>query len=173
MPLPDLLQLLSAMRKNGVLRLQNDRREAVVYLREGRIIFTELVGNPEIHPEKAAYRILTWNAGTFVLEPATDRQFDAELEFSTEALVMEAMQLFDELEHIRHKLPDISAMLSLKRPLAPPLRSLTPELLDTLQLVMNHGVVEAVLNHSGAPDLDTLQDVEYLLKNGYVELVQA
>lgn len=165
--LPDLLQLFSTSRKSGVLRIEGERM-ALVHLRDGRVIYCEIEGS-DMPPEKAAYRVMTWTAGTFVLEPPQEREFDEEIDMSTEALMMEAMRLMDEMDNIRSGMPDPATVLQIRQPLVPPLRSLTPELLDTLQLVVNYGKVETVLNKSLASDLETMQDIGYLLKHNYVE----
>ena len=166
----DLLQLFSTSRKSGVLRIQSER-EASLYLRDGRVIFAEIGDLPDLPPDKAAFRVMTWTKGTFVLEGPSEREFETELEFSTEALMMEAVRLIDEMENLGPGMPKPDSVLTIKRPLVPPLRSLTPELLDTLQLVINYGMVETVLNKSAASDLETMQDLDYLIKNNYVERV--
>jgi hypothetical protein len=106
----------------------------------------------------------------FVLEPSSDRTFETEIEMSTEGLMMEAMRLMDEMENMRHKLPEPTDRVALKRPMDPPLRSLTPELIDTIQLVINSETVGDVMDQSLASDLDTMQDLEYLIKHHYVEV---
>jgi predicted component of type VI protein secretion system len=166
--LPDLLQLFSTSRKSGVLRLHDAEQRAAVYLREGRVVFAEIDGLNDLPPDKAAYRVMGWTQGMFVLEPPSDRVFENELEMSTEAMMMEAMRLMDEMEQLKHNVPDMDARLTLVQPLEPPLRSLTPELLDTLQLVHNHTVVAAILDASLGGDLETMQDIDYLLKHGYI-----
>jgi len=67
-------------------------------------------------------------------------------------------------------LPDMLAHLQIPIPLVPPLRNLTPELLDTLQLVHNYNRVETVLNKSLASDVETLQDIVYLIRNDYLRV---
>jgi FixJ family two-component response regulator len=54
-------------------------------------------------------------------------------------------------------------------PLIPPLRDLTPEELDVLQLAFNYGHVETVLNKSLATDLETSEILVKLLKAGYLK----
>ncbi len=169
--LADLLQLFSTSRKSGVLRIEGPNAGAI-HLREGRIVYTEIQGKPNLHPEKATYRILTWNSGTFVLEPVEEREFPETLDYGTEGLLMESMRLLDEMENLRGKL-DMHARVGIRSPVVPPLRSLTPELLDTLQLVLNVGVVEQILDGSLATDLETMQDLGYLVKHGYIEVLQA
>ena len=91
------------------------------------------------------------------------------LEMSTEALMMEGMRQLDEINNLGADVPDMSDNLAISEPLVPPLRSLTPELLDTLQLALNLTSVETILNRSLASDLDTMQDLVYLVRNGYLE----
>ena len=70
------------------------------------------------------------------------------------------------------ELPAPDEVLTLELPILPPIRSLTPELLDTLQLVHNLGRVEAILDRSAASDLDTYQELLYLLRHRYVGRAQ-
>lgn len=167
--LPDLLQLFSTSRKSGCLKLMRETEKAQLYLRDGRVVYAEIEG-VDMPPDKAAFRVMTWETGMFVLEPPSDRTFDEEIEMSTEAMMMEAMRLMDEMENIRHKLPDPGDPVRISQPLEPPLRSLTPELLDTLQLVVNSKTVADILDQSLASDLETMQDLEYLIKHKYVEV---
>ncbi|MCA9562355.1 MAG: FHA domain-containing protein [Myxococcales bacterium] len=167
-PLPDLLQLFSSSRKTGVLIVVSNI-EGRIYLQEGRAVYATLDDEPEMSPEKAFYRILWMRHGTFVLEADDGRELPGEpLQVSTEALMMEAMRQQDEIENLGSDVPGMQAALEVARPLVPPLRSLSPELLDTLQLVINHNTVMETLNKSLAPDLDTMQDIIYLLRNGYL-----
>jgi len=90
------------------------------------------------------------------------------MEMSTEALMMEGMRQLDEINNLGPNVPEMNAEVSIPAPLVPPLRSLTPELLDTFQLAINNRKIERILNRSLAPDLDTMQDLVYLLKNDYL-----
>ena len=171
-PLPDLLQLLSSSRKTGVLIIQS-HREGRIYVEEGRVVYAIVEEDIDIPAEKAFYRILAWRTGTFVLEPLLERvEFPGEpLDASTEALMMEGMRQLDEIRNLGEEVPELHAELVLADPVIPPLRSLAPELLDTLQLVINYKLVETILNHSLASDVETMQDVVYLLQNGYLEKI--
>lgn len=167
--LADLLQIFSSSRKSGTVRIDGANAGAL-HLREGRIVFAEITGSPELHPEKAAFRILTWTHGTFVFDQPEEREFPDPIEYGTEGLLMESMRLLDEMENLRGKL-EREQGVRLRQPLQPPLRGLTHELLDTLQLVINEGIVGRVLDRSLATDLETMQDLGYLVKHGYIEAV--
>ena len=64
------------------------------------------------------------------------------LEMSTEGILMEGFRQIDELRRIAPDMPAHHALLALARPVLPPLRDLSPEQLDVLQLVINYGTVE-------------------------------
>ncbi|MEO1270212.1 MAG: FHA domain-containing protein [Myxococcota bacterium] len=174
MPLPNLLQFLGTSKKSGVLSvrpsLSNSGRLGRIYLRDGRVYYATLDARSDISPEKAFYRMLAWVSGTFALNEAPDEQFNHELEASTEAMMMEGMRQLDEIRNLGADIPPLEANLYIEQPLIPPLRALTPELLDTLQLIHNYVEVEAILNRSLASDLETLQDIIYLMRNEYVRI---
>lgn len=169
-PLPDLLQLFSTSKKSGVLVIRTENEVGKVYLRDGRVYFATINDDHDISPYKAFYRMIAWTTGTFSLEQPTDESFDEEIDESIENLLMEGMRQLDEIMNLGDDVPDMQATLEVNRPLVPPLRSLTPELLDTIQLVFNYGQVSSVLNKSLASDLETMQDIVYLIRNDYMSV---
>ena len=98
-PLPDLLQLLSTSRKSGVLTVNNGVSIGKTYLRNGKIYFATLDDDFALSPQKAIYRMLTWETGTFELEPSVELQVMEEIKESTEGLLMEGMRQLDELRN--------------------------------------------------------------------------
>lgn len=169
-PLPDLLQLFSTSKKSGVLVIRTENDVGKVFLRDGRVYFATINDDHDISPYKAFYRMIAWTKGTFSLEQPTDETFDEEIDESIENLLMEGMRQLDEIMNLGDDVPDMQATLEVNRPLVPPLRSLTPELLDTIQLVFNYGQVSTVLNKSLATDLETMQDIVYLIRNDYMSV---
>lgn len=167
-PLPDLMQLFSTSKKSGVLVIRTDDAEGKVYLEKGSIIFASVNDQEEVPPLKSLIRVLTWEHGTFDMEPLEDRTFPTRMEMSTEGILMEGFRQIDELRRIANELPAHHAVLQLAKPVVPPLRDLKPELLDVLQLVINYGTVETILNRSLASDLDTSEVLLKLLKAGYI-----
>ena len=83
-------------------------------------------------------------------------------------LVLEGTRQWDELRTYEAHLPPGASRLKLASPLKPRLASLSAEALDTLQVILNAERVSAVLDESPASDLETSQDLLYLLQNGYV-----
>jgi pSer/pThr/pTyr-binding forkhead associated (FHA) protein len=167
-PLPDLLQLLSTSKKNGVLVIRTDDDVGKIYMRKGNIYHALINDLEEVPPLKALYRMLTWQRGLFDLDPPDDRSFPNEIDVTVAEVLMEGMRQLDEFERLRSELPDLNARLSIVSPLIPPLRELKPEELDVLQLAHNYAHVETVLNKSLAPDLETVSILLKLLKSSYL-----
>lgn len=172
-PLPDLLQLFSTSKKSGVLVIHKEDDVAKCFLTDGRVRFAMINEERDVDPYKAFYRIIGWDHGTFSLEHPSDETFDDEINESIESLMMEGMRILDEMRNLGDDVPSLEDELVLNKPLVPPLRSLTPELIDTIQLVYNYGKVADVLNKSLSGDLETMQDIVYLIRNDYVEATEA
>jgi pSer/pThr/pTyr-binding forkhead associated (FHA) protein len=168
-PLPDLLQLLSTSKKSGVLEVQNEAGVGRIYLRNGQIYYATIDDSFDLSPRKSIYRMLTWETGTFELQPPDDKEFLDELNEPTEGLLMEAMRQLDEIRRIENELPDRNGALMLANPLVPALKELKPEELDLLQLVHNNGQVSSILDKSPTPDLETYEGLVRLLKAGFIE----
>ncbi len=167
-PLPDLLQLLSTSRKSGVLSVASPSGLGKIYLRKGQIYYAAIDDDFNVSPQKSIYRMLTWQTGTFELEPSVEMQVMEEIQESTEALLMEGVRQLDEMRQIEAKLPPLAASLAVPTPLAGKLRELSPEQLDTFQLVLDHGQVQSVLDHYSGSDLDAANNLVELLKREFV-----
>jgi pSer/pThr/pTyr-binding forkhead associated (FHA) protein len=169
-PLPDLLQLFGTSKKSGVLVLRTDEQEVgKIFLRKGNIYYATINDSDEVPPVKACYRMLTWEAGTFDLDPPDDRQFPDEVDLTVAEVLMEGMRQLDEFNRLKETLPPLNARLALASPLIPPLRELAPEDLDVLQMVHNYGTLGQVLNKSLASDLQTATILQKLLRANYIE----
>lgn len=169
-PLPDLMQLFGASKKSGVLVIRTESDVGKMYLDHGRIVFASVNEHDDVPPLKSLYRILTWENGTFDMDPPETREFPEKIEMSVEGILMEAMRQIDEIRRLGSDMPSLQASLLLTMPMIPPMRDLSPEELDVLQLAYNYGHVETVLNRSLASDLDTSQILVRLLKNGYLRV---
>jgi pSer/pThr/pTyr-binding forkhead associated (FHA) protein len=167
-PLPDLLQLLSTSRKSGVLSISSSVGVGKIYLRKGQIYFAAINDDFAVSPQKAIYRMLTWTSGTFELEPSVEIQVMEEIQESTEALLMEGVRLLDEFRQIEAQLPPRSSPLAVPTPLAGKLRDLSPLELDLFQLVLDHGNLQAVLDHHPGSDLEAAHNLISLMRREFV-----
>jgi pSer/pThr/pTyr-binding forkhead associated (FHA) protein len=167
-PLPDLMQLLSTSRKSGVLVVRTDFGEGRLYFRKGQVYYATIDDSFDIPPRKAIYRMLTWTSGAFELDPPDDKEVLEEISDPTESLLMEGLRQLDEVERIRHELPDRNALVGLNQPLHSPLRDLTPAELDTLQLAINHPRVQTLIDRSERSDFETYETLRGLIAREYL-----
>ncbi len=167
-PLPDLLQLFGTSKKSGVLVVRTEDDVGKIFMRKGMIYFVLINDLDDVPPLKSMYRLLSWQKGLFDLDPPDEREFPNEINVSVQEVLMEGLRQMDEFNNLRDALPDLHAKLSLPSPLTPALRALKPEELDVLQLVINFGHLETVMNKSQGSDLDTAQAVQKLIKAGYI-----
>jgi hypothetical protein len=166
--LPDLLQLFSASKKTGVLQITTLTDVGAIYLEDGRVRFAVVNGDESVPPEKAFYRILVWDKGTFDLLPKSQREFPVEIQGSIEGLLMEGMRQLDEIRRLGDALPQLQSQVSVAMPLDKPLRNASPEELDVIQLALNHDALVDMMNHSGKPDPEVAEVVVALLEKGYL-----
>jgi hypothetical protein len=167
-PLPDLIQLLSTSRKSGVLAVRSYQAIGRIYLRKGQLYYCSIDDAYDLTPHKAFYRMLSWQTGTFELEPPDERNVLNEIQESTEQLLMEGMRQLDEMRRMASELPPREATVRLALPLQPKLRDLSALELELLQTAINMGQVGAVLDQAPAADADVGQMLLSLIQRGYL-----
>ncbi|MBT6176488.1 MAG: DUF4388 domain-containing protein [Deltaproteobacteria bacterium] len=167
-PLPDLLQLFASNRRSGVLGISGDHN-GKLYLNEGQVEFA-LIEGQDLAPYKAFCRMIGWGVGDFSLEDRDeDQTFSELLTEPTENLLMEATRQSDELQSLYDGLPATDTGLTWAVPMMPKLSSLSKEQLDTIQLVLNCDNIGEVVEESPRTDHGVLSDLQYLLRQGYLE----
>jgi pSer/pThr/pTyr-binding forkhead associated (FHA) protein len=166
-PLPDLLQLFGTSRKAGVLVLRSAGREGRIYLNDGRIRFAEL-DRSSAGPLKTLYRMLGWQTGSFALDPPDTREFEGAVDVSAQEVLMEGFRQQDELGQFKNKLP-ADGRLVLKLPLTAHLRELEDAELDLLETALNAENLEAFLDATPGPDLESAQALVSLVQRGYLK----
>jgi pSer/pThr/pTyr-binding forkhead associated (FHA) protein len=169
-PLPDLMQLFNASKKSGVLVVRSGSRVGKIYFDGGQVFHASLEGAEEVGALKCLLRLVTWQDGTFEMLKPENVQVVERITMSTEGILMEGMCQLDELRRLGPDIPASDAVVALPRPLRPALSDLSAEELDVLQLALNHGRVEAIMNRSPSSDAQTSQVLVKLLQAGYLEV---
>jgi hypothetical protein len=168
LPLPDVLTLLSSNKKSGVLTVNGEADNGRIYFKQGRIYYAVLNDNDELGPLKALFRMCAFERGQYALGPAGDEEFMLELEEATDQLVADAVRQLAEYRELQPELPELEDMLKLPKPLKPQLSALQRDELDVLQIAVNDGFFQAVLDKSPFPDLRTSQVVKSLIDREYL-----
>jgi len=166
--LPSILQLLATSKHTGVMEIHGPRT-ARLFFKDGRLLRAVLEGPDVVTGRKALYRIFSWTTGSFAVQPLSE-EVEPELDEATETLLADALKQGEEIRRARERLPLGSARFELARPVLPPLKDLSPKRLDTLQLVINHGELETILDRNPVSDLDTYRHLLFLLQKGYIQI---
>lgn len=169
-PLPDLLQLFSTSKKNGALVVRTEEDIGRIFLQKGVIYYATINDLSDLPPVKCIFRMLTWQKGLFDFDASDSREFPKPVDVTVQEILMESLRQLDELNAFRDQLPALSARLVLDTPLVPPLRDLTPDDLDVLQLAHNFNRFGTLLDKSQATDVDTARIVLKLIQKNYLRV---
>jgi hypothetical protein len=169
-PLPDLLQLLASSRKTGTMVIAGAGDEARLHVSDGRPVGCVLASAPGIPSRKAVWRILRWTAGTFELRAPEALPAEATLDAPMEAVLLDGLRQLDELRALGDRAPAPGARVGLAAPPAVRLRDLAPEELDLLQLALERGTVQGVLDASPETDADVLKALTALVEKGVLRV---
>lgn len=170
-PLPDLLQLLAASRKTGMLAVEAGQSEGHVHFADGKVTGCTLTASPALSPQKAFGRLLALERGAFELRPAEPPPATAALEAPLEGLLMEGLRQLDEWRALAGRLPTPAAKVSAGIPPPAPLRALGPEDLDVFQLAMEGGTFQAFLDRAAVSDAEMAERLLRLAEKGYLKIV--
>jgi hypothetical protein len=169
-PLPDLLQLFSTSKKNGALVIRTEEDIGRIFLTKGVIYYATINDLSDLPPIKCIFRMLTWQKGLFDFDASDTREFPKPVEVTVQEILMESLRQLDELNAFRDQLPALSARIVLDVPLVPPLRDLSPDELDVLQLAHNFSRFGTLLDRSLATDVDTARIVLKLIQKNYLRV---
>ncbi|MCH7707136.1 MAG: DUF4388 domain-containing protein, partial [Myxococcales bacterium] len=171
LPLADLLQLFHVSRKTGTIEVsqslgRNRRQLGRIVLRGGDVV-AAAVG--PIEKEKAFFRLLSWDRGSFAFKPEV-ADLETSIQTPTRALLREGERQLAEWRRTAVDLPPMSASVTLKIPrssLPSVIHPLTQEVLVVLDL---YSRVEDVVDHCSFPDYQVLRTLHTLIQRDMVDL---
>lgn len=167
-PLPDVLQLLAAAKKTGVIGIVTQAHQARVDVYRGNIV-RAVVEDHEYSDFKALTRILSWREGDFSLSPGEGTPLvPAEPLLGTmQRALMEAMRQIDELGHWLERLGGPHAILHAPRSAPPPLQELPRAV---VRIARDAGcTLQQCMDALPAPDLEIAKQIMELLEHGSLQ----
>jgi CheY-like chemotaxis protein len=166
----DLLQTFEVSRKSGLARINDGRREARVYFRDGKVVDAEL---GQLRGEEAVYRALIWISGTFEVEFCPVSREDI-IPTSTQGLLMEGMRRVDEWGRLLEQLPSLKTIFEVDHEqLVERLNEIPDELNGILRLFDGKRTLIHVVDESPFEDLSTLSTITKLYFEGLLVIGQA
>lgn len=170
----EIIQFLSNSKKSGVLTLESAQGTGKIYLRDGQVVFAAVGKDSVMHPERILFRLLAWREGTFSFGPPEDRKFPKEINMGSESLLMEGARLMDELARLQAELPGREARLEvIEPPEGSYLHDLTPKEMEVLELVIQHVVLQEILDHHPVDDVEAGNVLAELLRRKFIAVQQA
>jgi CheY-like chemotaxis protein len=160
----DLLQLFTLNGKSGTLFLARGTEQGTVLLENGQVVNAQI---GRVEAEKALYRLLLWNFGTFRFSPGAVAG-PAKISAPTDHLIMEGLRLGDESVALAEHLPALHSRMQLTIPkerLPQGLRAATREILLKLE---TYPRVSDLLDHCPYADLQILQLLRVLREKGVI-----
>ncbi len=171
LPLPDLLQLFHVGRKTGCVEVvrgvgRKGRETGRIQLREGDVV-AATVG--QVGGEKALFRLLAWDRGSFSFRPG-EPELEPAIDTPTRALLREGMRQIREWQRMAVELPPLSASVALKIQRSSLPNVIHPLTQDVLMILDLYTKVSDVVDHCDHPDYQVLRTLHTLVQRGMVEL---
>ncbi|MFQ5822633.1 MAG: response regulator [bacterium] len=162
MNLIELLQTMEIGKKTGVVKLQNDSKEGIVFLKDGVILDVSL---DDLEPKDALYRLFTWGEGTFRVEIKEINRTKV-LKESMGDLIYQGLIRRDRWERLSKRLPPLQAVIKQGPKLNE--NNLTNEERSLIRLINGKMRLIDLIELSKCDDLKALQIVSDLFVRGSI-----
>jgi hypothetical protein len=103
LPLPDVVQLVSASGKTGCFHLTDGDIKGQIYIHEGKIVHAQV---EDLSGEEAVYQLAIWSRGEFFFETGASVAANTITKTNTN-LLMEAARRLDEWKVLQKKVPSM------------------------------------------------------------------
>ena len=162
----DLIQTIEIGRKSGVIRFRrSDGEPGQIYFRSGKVVDAE-VG--KLRGDRAVYRLLVWNEGTFEIEFGPMDRPDV-VALSSQGLLMEGMRRLDEWGRLLEQLPPLETSFAVDDvELAERLAEIPDEANAILKLLDGHRTLIQVVDESDFGDLEAMNFISKLYFEGLI-----
>ena len=165
MGLVDLMQTIEIGRKTGKIMIENRTQRGQVSFREGKVCDAR---SGRLSGERAFYRMLVWNDGTFSMEFSAHDDADV-IELSTQGLLMEGMRRVDEWGRLLEQLPPLEHRFEIDfTELVDRLAEIPDEINALLRLFDGRRTLIEVVDETDFGDLEALEIASKLYFEGLI-----
>ena len=165
MGLVDLLQTVDHSKKSGVLYVTFGDLRGAIYFRDGNIVDAEVGA---LRGERAVYRALVWNEGSFEIDFRDVRREDV-IGASTQGVLMEGMRRIDEWGRLSEQLPELATVFEVNdEELLRRLAELPDDINRVLRQFDSKRSVLQIVDRTDQDDLETLTVISKLYFEGLI-----
>lgn len=167
--LGELLQLFATSRRTGALTLDHEGHQGRLFMNQGDVYAATWNGDSPHDPTDVMRRMARMKTGEFRFGPLTKEPPPVNVNMSMPQLLI---LLLGDVDDGGTQEIALDAPLQLADPITAPLRELSAEELDVMQLVHNDKTLEAAIPNA-AMDADRLQEIVLaLMERGYVKKLE-
>ena len=162
----DLIQTIEIGRKSGrILFVRGEDQQGMIYFRNGKVVDAE-VGS--LRGERAVYRLLVWNEGTFEIDFGSMERADV-VALSSQGLLMEGMRRLDEWGRLLEQLPPLDTRFAVDHlELVERLAEIPDEANAILRLLDGRRPLLRVIDDSDFGDLEAMNFISKLYFEGLI-----
>ena len=166
LPVPDIIQLVSVSGKTGLFMLVRGGERGYIYLKNGRIVHSEL---GSLRGEEAVYALAIWSTGDFQFTPGKEIE-TVTIEKTNTSLLMEAARRLDEWKVLARKIPGVDYVPTLKmREMGEPI-TLSPPEWNLVTRIDGRRTVEELARAMSSNSFDTAKILYGLVTADLVEM---
>ena len=166
LPVPDIIQLVSVSGKTGMFMLVRGGERGYIYLKNGRIVHSEL---GTLRGEEAVYALAIWSTGDFQFTPGKEIE-TVTIEKTNTSLLMEAARRLDEWKVLARKIPGVDYVPTLKmREMGEPI-TLSPPEWNLVTRIDGRRTVEELARATSSNSFDTAKILYGLVTADLVEM---
>jgi hypothetical protein len=166
LPVPDIVQLMSASGKTGVFTLVRAGERGAIYLRNGQMVHAR-VG--DVLGEEAVYALAIWSSGDFQFNP-NEESTEVTITKSNTSLLMEAARRLDEWKVLSKKIPGVDHVPSLRERESLEPVTLSPQEWNLAGKVDGHRSIEEIARVNGTSPFEVAKTLYGLIAADLVEL---
>ncbi len=167
--LVDLLQIFNLNRKTGLLELAADEKSAQIFVRNGSVVCAACGRHAG---EKALFRLLEWQAGTFAFIPERAAP-EINIRRSTDILLLEGARQADELNRLRTELPADNVRLVPVPAFKERYEGLHPVTQEIMNLLEFYDTVGSLVDHARVSDYEACRAIQTLLEKGVLRIAES
>lgn len=165
----DIIQTVEMGRKTGIAHFSSaddPPRTAEIFFRNGKVIDAQL---GKLQGEKAIYRLLLWNTGTFDIDFRSSLNHPDNITLSSQGLLMEGMRRVDEWGRMLEQLPPLETRFEVDyQELAERLSEIPDEINAILRLFDGKRSLLQVVDDSDFDDLEAMNVISKLYFEGLI-----